>query len=710
MKNALLVFALLCLSLTTLAGGGSEETEAQDKKETDIVESIVVVGEKMGRKLEETSSSVAVVSAQDIEESTLKDLYEVVDRTANVGQSFGGLGFNIRGIDQRGFGGSSNPTLSIFVDGGILNNVETFFGPLSMWDMEQVEIYRGPQSTTQGRNSLAGAVVLRSRKPTNDWDLNLRMLGGEEGTQQFAGAFGGPLIDDVLSFRVSVEHREHNGFITNTFLDEDADAHESDLYRFKLAFTPRGQDKLNFLLSITDSDSFGGEDSVPADRAFDREVNYNTPGFEGVDMQIYNLEMTYDLTENWSMTAQVSATESDHLRLEDIDNTPANFGVLDVDDTNQNDTQELRFAYRSEKIKGLFGLYHTTNETNSTFDVTLPLAFLDPSLPASIFIARQSANLEDVNNTAFFGEMDYRFNDRWTLTAGFRYDSEERSIHLTNATQPLDPLPPPLDQILAPFFTSDDNFSDTDLDAFLPKLALTHNVNDRTTTGFSVQRAYRSGGSGNSLSGLTFFFDPEFTTNYELFLRTRSSDNRWATNINVFYVDWEDQQVRTDAPTGLPNDTITVNAGASRLQGFEVESTYNLATGLDWFVAIGHSDTEFTDFVQDGVDYSGDQFPFAAEWSGSTGVSYRNLNGIYSTLDLSYTSDRFANIPNVPSAEVDGFTLVNFKLGWESKNWGFGVEGRNLFDEDYFTSYNEATNFSRLGAPRVVSMVVDYRF
>jgi outer membrane receptor protein involved in Fe transport len=688
----------------------STDPDTESETEIQVDEEIVVSGEKMGRKLEETASSVAIFSAEELAEGTQKDLYEIVNRTANVGQSFGGLGFNIRGIDQRGFGGTTNPTLSIFVDGGILNNVETFFGPLSTWDLEQLEIFRGPQSTTQGRNSLAGAIVLRSQRPTNEWDFKSRLLGGEEGSRQYAVAFGGPIIKDELTFRVSGERREHDGFIFNNFLQENADAHESDLYRFKLAYTPRNLDNLSILLSVVDSDSSGGEDSLDAINTFAREVNYDTSGSEGVDMQIYSMEAEYVFNDRWSLNLQFSTSESEHLRTEDIDNTPANFGVLDVEDINDNTTQELRVNYTNNRVRAMVGVYHTDEDTPGNFDVTLPIAFLDPSLPADIFVTRQSENIQAVENVAVFGEADWTLSERWTLTTGFRYDQEDRSIQLRNETEPLTPLPPPLDQLLAPFFGSDDNFSDTDFDAFLPKLALTYAHSEQITTGFSIQRAYRSGGSGNSLSGFNFTFDPEFTTNYEAFLRTRSADGKWSTNLNIFYVDWTDQQVGTDAPTGLPNDTITVNAGESRLQGLELEATYQAARGLDFFTAIGRSDSEFTNFVQDGVDFSGNAFPYAADWTATLGATYRHVNGFFGTANAAYTDDVFANVFNGPDTLIENYTIVNLKLGWEMQQWGIFLEGRNLLDEDYFTSLNRSTNFARAGDPRVVSLVVDFNF
>ncbi|MEM7730448.1 MAG: Plug domain-containing protein, partial [Pseudomonadota bacterium] len=154
-----------------------------------------MVGQKIDQTLAEVTSSVDVTTAEEIAREAIVDLYDIVDRIPNVTSSFGGLGFSIRGVDQRGIAGSGS-TLTIYVDDSPLSNQTTFFGPLDSWDLGQVEVYRGPQSTNFGRNALAGAIYVRTQDPTFDWDLNARGEVGDNGVRQGAIAGGGPIIDD----------------------------------------------------------------------------------------------------------------------------------------------------------------------------------------------------------------------------------------------------------------------------------------------------------------------------------------------------------------------------------------------------------------------------------------------------------------------------------------------------------------------------------
>ena len=203
--------ALILLASFFWAGIAQQQQKNEsDSEQPDVVyEEIVVKGEKMNRSQQDTATSVAVITSDELEKSSYQDLKQLINRTANIGGTSGGEGFNIRGIDQRGFSSTTNQTFSIFVDGGTLNVQESSFGPISTWDLEQVELFRGPQSTTQGRNSLAGAIVLRSRAPSHTWDFRARVHGGEEGHQQFAAAVGGPIVKGVLAFRVSAEGSSH---------------------------------------------------------------------------------------------------------------------------------------------------------------------------------------------------------------------------------------------------------------------------------------------------------------------------------------------------------------------------------------------------------------------------------------------------------------------------------------------------------------------
>ena len=164
------------------------DTEARETGSEDVVplddNVIIVTAEKLGRTLDETNSSVVVYTGQQLEERSIDDLYDVALRTPNVVQSFGEKGFAIRGIDQR-LGAGAGLLVTTVVDGAAMpNNQSTFFGPYSTWDVAQVEILRGPQGTTQGRNAVGGAIIgCRVAEPA-------RAAGGGARPRRARGSFG----------------------------------------------------------------------------------------------------------------------------------------------------------------------------------------------------------------------------------------------------------------------------------------------------------------------------------------------------------------------------------------------------------------------------------------------------------------------------------------------------------------------------------------
>ena len=162
---------LLCTSAVSAALFHAGLAGAQAVDPATQVDEVVVTGEKFERTLQETTTSVAVTTARRIEQESIVSLQDIYNRTANVSETYGSAGFTIRGVSVSGVSGAGDaPLTTVYVDGAPLPSGILFNGPTDVWDMQQVEILRGPQSTLQGLNALAGAVVLRSRDPGPAWD------------------------------------------------------------------------------------------------------------------------------------------------------------------------------------------------------------------------------------------------------------------------------------------------------------------------------------------------------------------------------------------------------------------------------------------------------------------------------------------------------------------------------------------------------------
>ncbi len=725
-----LVGAALCWP--TLA-----QEPAKAPSETHAVhETIVVQGEKTERGLEETVSSVRVMTDEDMKKADIRDMYAVMKRTANVAGNFGDNGFTIRGIDAVDVsGGGFNGLASVYVDGSVLGRRTLEGGPLSTWDLQQVEVFRGPQSTTQGRNALAGSIFLRSKQPSFQQDGAFKLAAGEAGQQQLAFAHGDALIDGRLAYRVSADRRESDGFVTNPLLGSDADSESSDTYRAKLLWLPSAERDLSFLLTLTHGAAEKGWDSQRSDVAnpfATREAPFDIETYNDYRTNIVTLETYYAWSEQWSLNAVTSYNEGDYDAQFDNDLSVADLGSTIRALENTNLTQDLRFNYNGSRTRGLIGVYAAALKDNDGYDgrVVLPLAALGvPAAladfyPALLQASTTSANTAETRNFAIYSDFSHELNDHWTLQAGLRYDHETFDLALDNGAALLSELPNPGDFPTPPYpaelvqgialvngavaaqiaGANGQGVGDTSFDALLPSLGLRyHNANDFSLA-LAVRRGYRAGGvSVNAVRATTNEYDPEFTWNYELSLRTHLVDKRFLLSSNVFFTDWSDQQV-TVPLSANQFDTEVINAGESRLYGGELELRGRLQEGWDLYLAAGYSNTRFERFTTpDGRDYTGNRFPGAAEWSWTLGSSYEHASGLFLQGDVGYLGESFRSPGNETVGVQDAHTLVNAQIGYGFRHWGLYLYGRNLLDEEYVTvgKVREGAVFS-LGDPRVL--------
>lgn len=710
-------------SMLIVAGAFAQGVDAPEAEEEARQDVIIVQGTKFEQSLMETPDSVSVVTAEEIEREPIADLYDIVERIPNVTAAFGEQGFAIRGIDQRGVGGGgSGLTITTYVDDAPLGNQTTFFGPTGSWDVSQIEVFRGPQSTNFGRNALAGAIYIRTRDPSFDPDFRARVEIAEADTYQISAAGGGAIIEDKLAFRLSGDYRESAGFITNTFLNEDADAAELSNIRGKLLFTPT--DNLRIVSTHTYAENFAGEDIIAIGETdtFVRDVAYNVAGREGTETFLNAVNLEWDISDTWSFQSITTHQSTDYLRIEDFDTSPADAGFLDRTGTDEALSQEVRLTYTGDRLKALVGAYYVNAEDSFDDSFAVDAGALSPALAGlGLSIGRDSLFESEATNYAIFVDGEYELNDQFSLLFGARVDHEESDETSIAETAFIPGIPPGFEPLLAPFEGTTTAETDAEFDAFLPKIGVQYAIADHTNLAFVVQQGYRAGGSQLSvLDGTTIDFDPEFLTNYEFSSRSTLLDGDLTINTNIFYSDWQDQQV--PEPIVLPDGTTstltrTVNAGESTLMGFEIDADYAVDSSFDVYGSLGYVDTEFEDFVTSQFDYTGNSFAFAPEWSYNVGFNKVFDLGIFAGADISYRGDVFADNEN--EDVVDAYTLVNARLGYEFNDYSrITLYVRNLFDEEYYQFLNRdfdgdgnfLSGTARFGDPRVVGVRLEANF
>ncbi|MEH3045589.1 TonB-dependent receptor [Sphingomonas adhaesiva] len=720
---------------------------------------IVVTGEKANRTLQETATSIAVTTPARIEQENIQTIQDVYNRTANVAETYGAAGFTIRGITNTGIGAGGNAdTATVYVDGAPIPSVALFGGPTDLWDIAQVEILRGPQSTIQGLNALAGAVVLTTRDAsTTDYGADARVLWTDRNDRTFSAAIGGPIVADQLGFRLSGERRNDRGVIRNVTRGGYDDALRTLNLRGKLTWTPTALPGLEVRGSYNRVRRDGGylyeyaRTDTP-DFYRTRVATGNAPSRGDIAADIAVLNASYDIAPGLRLSSVTSYNRVTSHAVQDGDGGPENAQVIDNLNRFRTWTQELRVNYEGGRLSGVVGAWAYRRsgglDANNRLNIPTPVATITALLRSGGFPAAAATQIASayaaalpvipvlytgdqpqlVRNAAWFADARFRLTDRLSLIAGARYDHEANryaaeSIATFNGTLP---NPAAFGAAGTPLFLAvtainrgvlglvDDASSAAasnarSFDAFLPKAGISMEWTPDLTTAFTVQRAYRSGGSSqNPARGILVAYDPEYSWNYEGSLRSRWWGGRLTLNANVFYVDWTDQQTNVLFGNNI-YDYNTVNAGRSHLYGVEVEAQGRIVPGVEAYASVGHVRTKFDSFVLPSggtvsVDLAGSQFPYAPRWTLAGGVNAR-VARIVGNVNVNYRSAVFTETGVTQGqGRLPGRTLVNARLGYDADRWTLFAFARNLLDERYKQYDFAAGNRAILGDPQTFGL------
>ncbi|MEM8987066.1 MAG: TonB-dependent receptor [Pseudomonadota bacterium] len=732
-------------AIAMTAALGANVTLAQNADdETDI---IIVQGTKQERELQRIDDSINVTTGEDIVDRNIVDLDDLLKRVANADSitSIRNLTPAVLPAPDSG----AAPSVSVYFD-----NVRTVgfasaaSGSQNIWDVEQVEVFRGPQSTRQGENTLAGAIIMRSTRPSHEFDAKARFIAAEYGERVASFAVGGSLVEDVLATRVSFDYQTEDGYISAPGIGVD-DFRPRDTYvgRVGFLYTPKSMPEFDALLTLQGSwfdttGSFGLVDNDDDPFDFENAANVLRLGDREEDEYRGSLEMNYELNEAVTLTS-VTGYYDYSFDLATQDNALQN--VFD-----ENFTQELRAQFEFGAFEGIFGVYYA-NQTEGFEQVTpdntalpgrsIPTAFLPVLFGSSInpavlafyppLISFNSEQMTDIERTkyAVFGEVDWSATDSLTFTGGLRIDKEENEtdvagfLDIANLASFPDPTTldpslqasaalvnatlPALFNVGSGIAVSDDQ-SET---VVLPRAGVRYDWSDTISTAFMAARGYRSGGvSIRNLGAEALVFEPESLWNYEVSVRSTWLDNRLTLNFNAFFIDWEDQQVLVQFSPS-PFDAAIINAAESQVMGFEIESSFQVTDYFEGYLSLGYSDTEFDDFPgQCGGNCEGNEFSNAPPWSGAIGGVFRHPTGVFAQADISYRDQAFGEITNTESLGIfEERTVIDAQLGYEQDKWKLTVFGRNLSDEEVLVS--EVTSFvSEPLAPRTYGVRLDLSY
>lgn len=681
-----------------------------------VAETIIVTGTKQNLSLQDTQASVAVLSSQAIEEQAIFNLTDALLRTPNVSTATEVQELSIRGIGIAGVGQAGNgATANVYVDGAPASS-SALQGAFNLWDVSQIEILRGPQSTVQGRNALAGAIIVQTADPEYEYGARVRARAGNNDHLQFSGAVTGPIIEDQVAFRLAADYREIDYGVTDANTGNPAFFEEDLTLRGKLLLEPSALPGLRVELNGQHIQSEGGADfsifspvlfSDPAFSDFDPFGDETFPQVSFREQEVSRgiIDASYLLSPNWEVIFLGTYEKSEGARQRSTG-------------FNENEQETYSFEFRTnfeyDRMRGWIGAYYFSEDTTSDNAFIVDLAanglLTDPAggiVTSLIAIDRQT------DNYAFFADFTYDLTERLSINLGARYDIEDvtDSGNQGSTTVNVNPCTIPAFggiPCAALFPTTTDPQLEADYSAFLPRGSIIYSLDDSQTISFSVQRGYRAGGASTESTPIGAEireFDPEFITNYELAYRSQWLDDRLVVNANVFFADWTDQQVRIrDQFAGTT--FFVLNAGSSETYGAEFSVAYEATEELDLFASLGLLETEFTDFPfavdgagvplpGDGVtvpvgdtqfaNLAGNEFPAAPNVTASAGFNYDRADGLFLSANAAFTDAQFSDVENLEANETDSYVLVNGRAGYRFGGYEIALFANNLFDERFVT-------------------------
>ncbi|WP_284756904.1 TonB-dependent receptor [Agrobacterium sp. fls2-241-TYG-188a] len=686
-------------------GPGTPIAMAQDaattEEDTTTLPTIVVTGEKFGRDQFTTFTSVEVFTGGELHDLVRPTLNDALNSAPNIRSFLSGEGNSdivIRGLSSEGVTAPSrsNPVISVVVDGAEQGVEATRRGTRGVWDVEQVEVLRGPQSTIQGRNALAGSVVIKTKDPTYTPEASFEGVTGTDKYRSGAFAVSAPIVKDELAFRIAGQvFRGENGIHYVDPSISDVGENEFEEIRGKLLWEPAEWAGFKGLFTVSRTHDKPAWGAVSGPDFFARRFDATTAERRDTYVNRYIADLSYEFNEDWKIQSITSFVDTDVDINSPRTSTLTAFQFIRDDTREGGDfSQDIRLTYGSEdsQFSGVFGVF----AGRSTFDLDSNIqAVADPSIPFILpFQLLQAKN--ESETVALYADTRYEFVDRWTLLSGGRLVHDKVSANYTGSLLDISTFG------YVPL-TENNSVSNTE---FLPKIGLAFELDENQNLAATATKGYRPGFSELVIGTTTVNkVDPETLWAYELAYRSKWLEDRLQVNGNIFYYDYKNQQVPLEFDPRFPGQTISLNAAESHSYGAELDIRYSFDNGLELFGGLGLMKTKF-----DKGDFAGNEFPEAPSLTASFGGIYKHESGLFAGGDVSFTDGYYSkgDVNNLRS--LDSFTVLNANVGYEKDNFKITAFAQNLLDEEYLTSIATNGQTATVGEGRSFGIRVNATF
>lgn len=716
---------------------------------------ITVTAQKREQAVTEVPISISVVTGETLDDFEIAKLDDLQLSVPNFQVTQTGIGTQMY---IRGIGTGNDPafeqSVAQFIDGVSYGRARLTRAPF--FDLERVEVLRGPQSVLFGKNTTGGALSLITARPTTEFEAGIDltyMFDTEDATLD--AHVSGPLSDN-LSGRIAIRAADSGGFVATPNLGEDGPQNEDFAIRGTLFFTPTDNFDATLKVEHNSFDTTGREIEVSQDVATG-PITYaqalEAVGLTGAmtntrfdfirdaDAAEYSNNTVSNVTlttntdfEAGTLTTVTGYVSYDRDELADLDFT--NYYILTglVAEEYEQFSQEIRFSSDTrERLSWIGGVYFQTSSLENGDVTGFGPAIANLGFAPLANVGLERAYEQDSTAYAVFAEGTFNVSERFRLIGGLRWTYEEKdaSRQVVATTSPdefgaalvTDPVTMAIIQaglgvaLNNPGAAGHDLNQSREEDRVTPSITVEFDATDDLMLFASYKEGFKGGGFDVRGNSTAFFeFDDETVTAYEAGLRSDLLDGRMQFNATAYFARYENLQIsQFDGTIGFN----VGNAGETEISGVDLDTRIALTDELTVSAGLSYLDFEYTDFrrgncafgetpdgdIVNGVqlcDYTGRRGRFTPEITGFARLDYvRQLeNGIdfVSTLNVGYTGEHNIHDNLDTDGEVDGYTLVDLRVGLDSERWGIALVGRNLLDEEILSFSANVPFASSVGA------------
>jgi len=739
--------AVAALALAILGGAGTkteaqtatptpQATPADEAKDVKRAEDVTVTARRKEENIQKVPLAVTVKTGNDLEVAAVADISELQGEVPNLSIYAGRnqqttLTAFMRGVGQADPLWGVDPGVGLYVDDVYLARPQGAL--LDVFDVQRIEVLRGPQGTLYGKNTIGGAIKYVSRDITDKWTGGFSYTGGTYSNHDFRGSAGGALVEGKLRARISGGSFQHAGFGTNLLTGKDVSDKNTLAVRGSVDWLPSSSVKVQLSYDQSKDDAqpkgltrlaanalcpaFSGGACPPEANIFDTRSGLEP--LNSTDAKGSALNFHWTINPKWRLRSITAYRESDSVNSIDFDTTPGKIADVRADYFDNQTTQEVQLLHDSgDKVSGILGVYYLQGEAGGVVK--------------NIFVASSFGTTDGTVKTdsiAGFIDGSYRLGDKATLNAGARLTSEEKTAHVFNAAY--DSTFTRVTAVAAAFDKS------KKFTSFAPRVGLDYRFSDDAMGYVSASRGFKSGGfnvRANTIAapGSDLPFDDEILDVVEVGVKSVLNDRKLVLNAAAFYGDYKDVQVSTFTTVNGAFFGQFLNAGNATMKGVEVEFDAS-SVGFSWLSISGQAsylgvdpdplDNNRDGFVDTQVITNAPKLTGAIRATGRGVVAKGVLVGSvgYAHRDESTLTNEGGQYPGRPGTPLlpitqKSYGLVDGYLSWLAPNgkWRVAVNGKNLANKEYLTNGYNIPSLGILqgaqGNPRMITGTIEFKF